>query len=242
MPERVWRSLQERPRDWGDCVRWARRHWQSHYHDAIAQLLHTFPPAHVSIASGGLPPPPAPSPGEASPGLTLLSLCQETSPGVPFWSGDRRCPHPLTFDPSNVSAGQSRGDAGDKVGYGERRGLGGGCRSTARGRAAGATPPAYLWFCRTHTWHTSRLLPSSGPKRTSSHHTATAQPRRTSSAAWSCRPSCPRMGSASPPRRARRWWKRLGVRLLHASVPGSRGTTWGHGPGTAGLLVLVLGS
>uniref|UniRef100_A0A8B9ES27 Ubiquitin like modifier activating enzyme 7 n=1 Tax=Anser cygnoides TaxID=8845 RepID=A0A8B9ES27_ANSCY len=86
------------------------------------------------------------------------------------------------------------------------------------------------------------LLPSSGPKRTSSHHTATAQPRRTSSAAWSCRPSCPRTGSASPPRRARRWWRRLGVRLLHASVPRSRGTTWGHGPGTAGLLVLVLGS
>uniref|UniRef100_A0A8C3B8K1 Ubiquitin-activating enzyme E1 n=1 Tax=Cairina moschata TaxID=8855 RepID=A0A8C3B8K1_CAIMO len=71
VPERVWRSLQERPRDWGDCVRWARRHWQSHYHDAIAQLLHTFPPTH------------------------------ESSPGVPFWSGDRRCPHPLTFDPSN---------------------------------------------------------------------------------------------------------------------------------------------
>ncbi|XP_042655324.1 ubiquitin-like modifier-activating enzyme 7 isoform X2 [Tyto alba] len=69
--EQVRGSLWERPRDWQDCVRWARRHWQSRYHDAIAQLLHFFPPEH------------------------------ETSPGVPFWAGDRICPHPLTFDPDN---------------------------------------------------------------------------------------------------------------------------------------------
>ncbi|TRZ13806.1 hypothetical protein HGM15179_013290 [Zosterops borbonicus] len=69
--EQVWASLQERPRDWQDCVRWARRRWQSCYHDAIAQLLHTYPPEH------------------------------ETSPGVPFWTGDRSCPHPLTFNPDN---------------------------------------------------------------------------------------------------------------------------------------------
>ncbi|XP_015730043.1 ubiquitin-like modifier-activating enzyme 7 isoform X3 [Coturnix japonica] len=71
VPERVRRSLQEQPKDWGDCVRWARRHWQLRYHDSIVQLLHDVPPSH------------------------------ETSPGVPFWSGDRRCPHPLMFDPSN---------------------------------------------------------------------------------------------------------------------------------------------
>ncbi|NXC48399.1 UBA1 enzyme, partial [Penelope pileata] len=71
VPERVRRSLRERPRCWGDCVRWARGLWQCRYHDAIAQLLHDVPPAH------------------------------ESSPGVPFWSGDRRCPHPLTFDPDN---------------------------------------------------------------------------------------------------------------------------------------------
>ncbi|XP_065498782.1 ubiquitin-like modifier-activating enzyme 7 [Caloenas nicobarica] len=69
--EQVQSSLRERPRDWRDCVRWARRHWQSCYHDAIAQLLHNFPPEH------------------------------ETSPGVPFWAGDRSCPHPLTFNPEN---------------------------------------------------------------------------------------------------------------------------------------------
>ncbi|KAJ7424737.1 Ubiquitin-like modifier-activating enzyme 1 [Willisornis vidua] len=44
--EQVWDSLRERPRDWQDCVCWARRHWESCYHDAIAQLLHTFPPEH----------------------------------------------------------------------------------------------------------------------------------------------------------------------------------------------------
>uniref|UniRef100_A0A8B9J2L4 Ubiquitin-like modifier-activating enzyme 7 n=1 Tax=Amazona collaria TaxID=241587 RepID=A0A8B9J2L4_9PSIT len=66
--EQVRRSLQERPRDWQDCVRWARRHWQSCYHDAIAQLLHTFPLEH---------------------------------PGVPFWTWDKTCPHPLIFNPDN---------------------------------------------------------------------------------------------------------------------------------------------
>lgn len=48
--EQVWDSLRERPRDWQDCVHWARQHWQSHYHDAIAQLLHIYPPEHVSPA------------------------------------------------------------------------------------------------------------------------------------------------------------------------------------------------
>ncbi|XP_030314416.1 ubiquitin-like modifier-activating enzyme 7 isoform X3 [Calypte anna] len=69
--EQVRDRLRERPRDWWDCVRWARRHWQSCYHDGIAQLLHFYPPEH------------------------------EASPGVPFWSGDKTCPHPLTFDPDN---------------------------------------------------------------------------------------------------------------------------------------------
>ncbi|KAM4893797.1 ubiquitin-like modifier-activating enzyme 7 [Sylvia borin] len=69
--EQVWASLQERPRDWRDCVRWACQRWQSCYHDAITQLLHTYPPEH------------------------------ETSPGVPFWAGDRSCPHPLTLNPDN---------------------------------------------------------------------------------------------------------------------------------------------
>ncbi|KAF4803454.1 Ubiquitin-like modifier-activating enzyme 1 [Turdus rufiventris] len=44
--KQVWDSLWERPRDWQDCVRWARQHWQSCYHDTIIQLLHTYPPEH----------------------------------------------------------------------------------------------------------------------------------------------------------------------------------------------------
>ncbi|XP_064012492.1 ubiquitin-like modifier-activating enzyme 7 isoform X7 [Pogoniulus pusillus] len=69
--EQVQKSLQERPQNWQDCVCWAHQHWQNCYHNAIVQLLHTFPPEH------------------------------ETSPGIPFWTGDRSCPHPLTFDPDN---------------------------------------------------------------------------------------------------------------------------------------------
>ncbi|KAJ7417510.1 Ubiquitin-like modifier-activating enzyme 1 [Pitangus sulphuratus] len=44
--EQVRDRLRERPRDWQDCVLWARRHWQCRYHDAIAQLLHAYPPEH----------------------------------------------------------------------------------------------------------------------------------------------------------------------------------------------------
>lgn len=137
--EQVWGSLRERPRDWQDCVRWARRHWQSRYHNAIAQLLHTFPPEHVSPAPTGLAPPHALSPlpatpfpsagcptavmGTVSPGLnSAFPLCQETSPGVPFWAGDRSCPHPLTFNPDNVSAGESCGAPHwGQCGWGESR-------------------------------------------------------------------------------------------------------------------------
>lgn len=58
--EQVWDSLRERPRDWRDCVRWARRRWQSCYHDDIVQLLHIYPPEHVS-PSGWHPLHPLPS-------------------------------------------------------------------------------------------------------------------------------------------------------------------------------------
>lgn len=76
-----------------------------------------------------------------SPGLTLLSLCQETSPGVPFWAGDRSCPHPLTFDPDNVSAGESHGAHGQ----GESRACAGygGCQTIVV-----CAPPATAWSAR----------------------------------------------------------------------------------------------
>ncbi|XP_041130083.1 ubiquitin-like modifier-activating enzyme 1 [Polyodon spathula] len=62
-----------RPRDWAGCVSWARCHWESCYRNNIQQLLHCFPSDKV------------------------------TSSGLPFWSGSKRCPHPLIFDPNNTT-------------------------------------------------------------------------------------------------------------------------------------------
>ncbi|XP_034022237.1 ubiquitin-like modifier-activating enzyme 1 [Thalassophryne amazonica] len=73
----VWRSLVDmsaggqRPESWKDCVSWARNIWEKLYNNDIRQLLHCFPPE------------------------------QLTSSGLHFWSGSKKCPHPLTFDPNN---------------------------------------------------------------------------------------------------------------------------------------------
>ncbi|XP_034143074.1 ubiquitin-like modifier-activating enzyme 1 isoform X3 [Esox lucius] len=70
--ECVWGAVgMQRPRGWDDCVGWARRQWETVYNNDIAQLLHCFPPK------------------------------QLTSSGLPFWSGTKRCPNPLNFDPDN---------------------------------------------------------------------------------------------------------------------------------------------
>ncbi|XP_029814299.1 ubiquitin-like modifier-activating enzyme 1, partial [Manacus vitellinus] len=70
--EAVQRSLvSDRPRAWPDCVAWACRHWHRQYKNNILQLLHNFPPE------------------------------QRTNSGTLFWSGPKRCPHPLDFDPNN---------------------------------------------------------------------------------------------------------------------------------------------
>ncbi|XP_071463175.1 ubiquitin-like modifier-activating enzyme 1 [Marmota flaviventris] len=70
--EAVHRSLVlQRPQIWADCVTWAYRHWHNQYSDNIQQLLHSFPPS------------------------------QLTSSGALFWSGPKRCPHPLIFDVNN---------------------------------------------------------------------------------------------------------------------------------------------
>lgn len=63
--------IDERPTTSEDCIKWARKLFQSYYHNAIAQLLHNFP------------------------------ANQETSSGSKFWSGTKRCPHVLNFDPDN---------------------------------------------------------------------------------------------------------------------------------------------
>ncbi|XP_036159818.1 ubiquitin-like modifier-activating enzyme 1 isoform X3 [Myotis myotis] len=70
--EALQRSLLlQRPQTWADCVTWACHHWHTQYSNNIRQLLHNFPPD------------------------------QLTSSGAPFWSGPKRCPHPLTFDVNN---------------------------------------------------------------------------------------------------------------------------------------------
>uniref|UniRef100_A0A672YZ73 E1 ubiquitin-activating enzyme n=1 Tax=Sphaeramia orbicularis TaxID=375764 RepID=A0A672YZ73_9TELE len=75
----VWSSLVDlaaggqSPTSFEDCVKWARCKWETHFNNDILQLLHCFPPEHV------------------------------TSNGLPFWSGSKRCPQPLTFDPNNTT-------------------------------------------------------------------------------------------------------------------------------------------
>ncbi|XP_078394353.1 ubiquitin-like modifier-activating enzyme 1, partial [Cetorhinus maximus] len=71
--EAAFKSLvTERSKSWEDCVTWARNHWQIQYNNNIRQLLHNFPPDQV------------------------------TTSGTPFWSGPKRCPHPLEFDTMNT--------------------------------------------------------------------------------------------------------------------------------------------
>ncbi|XP_070697555.1 ubiquitin-like modifier-activating enzyme 1 [Pempheris klunzingeri] len=75
----VWSSIADmkaggqRPATWEDCISWARCKLQTLYNNDIRQLLHSFPPEQI------------------------------TSNGLPFWSGSKRCPHPLTFDPNNTT-------------------------------------------------------------------------------------------------------------------------------------------
>ncbi|XP_044943258.1 LOW QUALITY PROTEIN: ubiquitin-like modifier-activating enzyme 1 [Mustela putorius furo] len=72
MLEALQRTLVlQRPQTWADCVTWAYHHWHTQYSNNICQLLHNFPPD------------------------------QLTSSGALFWSGPKRCPHPLIFSVNN---------------------------------------------------------------------------------------------------------------------------------------------
>ncbi|XP_077980547.1 ubiquitin-like modifier-activating enzyme 1 [Glandiceps talaboti] len=62
--------VDERPKHFEDCVGFARNYFEVQYSNQIKQLLFNFPPDQV------------------------------TSSGAPFWSGPKRCPHPITFDAS----------------------------------------------------------------------------------------------------------------------------------------------
>ena len=61
----------ERALTFEDCVQWARNLFEKQYNNAIQQLLFNFPKDSVS------------------------------SSGTPFWSGPKRAPDPLKFDPEN---------------------------------------------------------------------------------------------------------------------------------------------
>lgn len=68
----VYKTLvEDKPKTFQDCVKWARLHFQELYHNSIEQLLFNFPKD------------------------------QLTSSGVPFWSGPKRCPHSLKFTTEN---------------------------------------------------------------------------------------------------------------------------------------------
>lgn len=60
--------IDDRPQSFEDCVFWSRKHFGEQFYNQIVQLLHNFPKD------------------------------QTTSSGEPFWSGPKRCPHPIKYD------------------------------------------------------------------------------------------------------------------------------------------------
>ncbi|CAI4226473.1 unnamed protein product [Auanema sp. JU1783] len=63
--------IDDKPKDGADCVAWAVTLYQENYHNNIAQMLHSFPPDQV------------------------------TDQGAKFWSGTKRCPHTLNWNPNH---------------------------------------------------------------------------------------------------------------------------------------------
>jgi len=61
----------DKPENYDDCIIWARKQFEKQYHNAIAQLLFNFPKDST------------------------------TSTGQPFWSGPKRAPDALRFDPNS---------------------------------------------------------------------------------------------------------------------------------------------
>ncbi|VDP45311.1 unnamed protein product [Soboliphyme baturini] len=60
--------IDDRPSNAEQCITWARMRWEENFNWQIRQLLHNFPADQVTLQ------------------------------GAKFWSGSKRCPHPLTFD------------------------------------------------------------------------------------------------------------------------------------------------
>ncbi|XP_041459410.1 ubiquitin-like modifier-activating enzyme 1 [Lytechinus variegatus] len=65
--------IDDRPKSLEDCISWSRHHFESQYVNQIKQLLFNFP------------------------------ADQTTSSGAPFWSGPKRCPHPLKFNADDAT-------------------------------------------------------------------------------------------------------------------------------------------
>lgn len=65
-------SVAQRPKNFDDCIKWARMHFEDQFTNQIKQLLFNFPPD------------------------------QTTTSGQPFWSGPKRCPKPIIFDINNT--------------------------------------------------------------------------------------------------------------------------------------------
>jgi ubiquitin-activating enzyme E1 len=63
--------VEDKPLSVEDCIKWARLQFEKQYNNAIQQLLYNFPKDST------------------------------TSSGTPFWSGPKRAPDPLKFDPQN---------------------------------------------------------------------------------------------------------------------------------------------
>lgn len=60
-----------RPQSFEDCIKWSRELFQDYFYNTIAQMLYNFPADH------------------------------KTTSGQPFWSGPKRCPRVVNFDPSD---------------------------------------------------------------------------------------------------------------------------------------------
>ncbi|CCE63841.1 hypothetical protein TPHA_0F03610 [Tetrapisispora phaffii CBS 4417] len=69
--ESISASFTERPKDFDECIKWARTEFETKFTNDIQQLLYNFPKD------------------------------AKTSNGAPFWSGPKRAPTPLTFDINN---------------------------------------------------------------------------------------------------------------------------------------------
>ena len=65
--------IDDKPKNFEECIKWARNYFEEQYNNQIQQLLYNFPKDQV------------------------------TSSGAPFWSGPKRCPHPLEFDANNTT-------------------------------------------------------------------------------------------------------------------------------------------